>query len=173
MSLSNNNNLSQSDQLGAFSPDNDYEMNSTLDNDERDNSSEVIQISLLEEKLKVTRNKQKVGEIVVRKQVETKLIQIPIRREKLIIERVGKNPEHLSEVITNQEKVNGFEYNELENTNRLHVVKSAYLNVTTAQELLDAIAHLASANNAKVSIEIMTNDANIQQQHQDICDRFN
>lgn len=188
MSFSNSNNLSQANDLKSQSSDlaqqyNDSEMNSTSDNIdsfpqlgqgtlEQDNSSEVIQISLLEEKLQITRHKQKVGEIIVRKQIETKLIEIPIRREKLIIERVGENPQQLTEIVTNEEKVNGFKYNELENTNRLHAVKSAYLNVTTAQELLEAIAHLADADNAKVSIEIMTNDADIQQQHRDICDRF-
>lgn len=59
---------------------------------------------LLEEKLTVKRYRRKVGEIVVRKQIETRIVQIPIRSEKLIVERVGTNPEVLSEVDLGSER---------------------------------------------------------------------
>lgn len=72
------------------------------------NSPESYQISLLEEKLQVAHRKQKVGEVVIRKQVETRMINIPIRREKLIVERIGENPEQLTEVVVAEETVNGF-----------------------------------------------------------------
>jgi len=51
-------------------------------------------------------------------------------------------------------------------------VKSAYLNLETAQKLLDAISQLASVENARICLEIVTDDANTQQQHQNICDRI-
>ena len=59
---------------------------------------ENYDISLLEEKLVVKRQKHKLGEVVVRKEVETQTIHIPIRREKLIVEKVGVTTEHLTEV---------------------------------------------------------------------------
>ncbi|MCC0176829.1 DUF2382 domain-containing protein [Waterburya agarophytonicola K14] len=152
---------------------NDYKVNSNLDHAKKYNdTSGLTKISLLEEKLQVTRRKQKVGEVIVRKEVETRIIKIPIRREKLVIERVGINPEKITEVIVNQEKVNGFKYDEIDDTNSLHLVRSKYLDLQTAQDLLDAIASLSAANNAKIRLEIVTNSAESQQQHQDVCDRF-
>ena len=136
-------------------------------------SEEVYQVSLLEEKLQIARQKYKVGEVVVRKKVETKMIQIPIRRESLIIEKSGNNPEQLGEVVIGEEKVNGFKYKELNNTtNNLYTTKSNYLDITTAQELLEAIANLVSGANSRVRLEIVTNYADYQLEHQDICDRY-
>ncbi len=43
-------------------------------------------IRLLGERLVVERSKRKIGEVIIRKEVETRMIQIPVRREKLIIE---------------------------------------------------------------------------------------
>lgn len=53
---------------------------------------DIPTIRLLEERLNVKINQRKVGEVVVRKVVETEVVEIPIRREKLVIEQVG--PEH-------------------------------------------------------------------------------
>ncbi len=141
-------------------------------NQQPSNSSETYQIPLLEEKLRVTRRQQKAGEVVVRKQVETRIVKVPIRREKIIVERIGKNPERLTEVIIGEGKVNGFKYEELNNGDRLHITKSHFLEVQTAQELLEAIAHLSSAANARVRLEIVTNCCEHQIEHQNICDRY-
>ncbi|MGF1588739.1 MAG: DUF2382 domain-containing protein [Pleurocapsa sp.] len=135
-------------------------------------SSEIKQITLLEEKLQVKRRKRKVGEVIVRKQVETRMVQIPLRRETLIVERTGSNPERLTEVVISENQVNGFKYGELDNQAQLSVSRSSYLSLQTAQELLEAIAHLASANNAKIRVEIVTDSSQAQIEHQNICDRY-
>ncbi len=128
---------------------------------------------MLEEKLQVTRHKQKIGEVIVRKQIETKLVQIPIRREKLIIERVGKNTERLTEVVINDEKVNGFGYDEIESDNhQLYTIVSKHIDLEKAQSLLADIAHSSSTNNPKIRIEIITNNSEVKQKYQDICDRY-
>jgi Domain of unknown function (DUF2382) len=129
-------------------------------------------ISLLEEKLRVNRSKQKIGEVVVRKQVETRIVKIPIRREKLIVERIGRNPERLTEVVVTEDKINGFKYEELQNTDGLHITKSHFLDVQTARELLEAVAHLSSVGNARVRVEIVTNCLEHQIEHQGLCDRY-
>ena len=151
----------------------DYEMNPTNDRKNQQSAdSEVEQIPLFEEKLLVTRHQQKVGEVIVRKQVETLMIQLPIRREKLIVERIGKNSELLTEVVLKEDQVNGFNYEELGNNDSLHITKSQYLELQTARELLEAIAHLTTACNAKVRLEIVTNCLEYQVEHQNICDRY-
>jgi len=64
-------------------------------------SADVTQaevIPLKEERLVVDKKKQKLGEVVVRKEVETEYIQVPVQREKLIVEQVGEEPKQLAEI---------------------------------------------------------------------------
>lgn len=51
---------------------------------------EEATIPLKAERLVIERERKKVGEVVVRKEVETEYIQVPVKREKLIIEQVGE-----------------------------------------------------------------------------------
>ncbi len=59
----------------------------------------VSNIPLREERLVVNRHKRKVGEVVVRKEIETRIIEVPIRREKLIVEQVSPEYKKLAEII--------------------------------------------------------------------------
>lgn len=56
-------------------------------------------IRLLGERVVVERKKRKVGEVIVRKQIETRMVQVPVRYEKLIVEQVGAEPKQLAEII--------------------------------------------------------------------------
>ncbi|WAL62700.1 DUF2382 domain-containing protein [Thermocoleostomius sinensis] len=56
------------------------------------------QIQLLEERLRVNLRKRKVGEIVLRKEIETQIVEIPIRRERLIVEQVGSDHRQLASI---------------------------------------------------------------------------
>ena len=147
------------------------ELNLQVDNRDLD-SSEIYQTSLLEERLKVNRRNQKIGEVVVRKEVETRIVKVPVKREKLIVERIGKNPERLTEVVIGEGKVNGFKYEEFDKSDTLHITKSHFIELQKAQDLLKAIASLSSANNSKIRLEIITNCSESQIKHQSICDRF-
>jgi hypothetical protein len=60
--------------------------------------TEATTIPLLEERLRVKYQRRKVGEVIVRKQIETRMVSVPIRHEKLIIEQVGDIPKQLAEV---------------------------------------------------------------------------
>ncbi|WP_197064777.1 DUF2382 domain-containing protein [Leptolyngbya sp. KIOST-1] len=46
-------------------------------------------VHLVEERLVVNRRRVKVGEVSVRRVVETEVVEVPIRREKLVVETVG------------------------------------------------------------------------------------
>lgn len=133
---------------------------------------ESLQITLLEEKLKVNRRKRKVGEVVVRKKIETRTIQIPVRQEKLIVERVGENPEQIAEVVIGESKFNGLDPVELLENDTLHITRSDFLTIETAQQLLQALAGLSSANNAKIRLEIVSTSEGEQIEYQNICDRY-
>lgn len=132
---------------------------------------ESVQISLLEEKLTVNRHKRKVGEVVVRKKIETRMIQVPIRQEKLIVERIGEGSEQIAEVVIGETKINGFEAVDLVEDD-LHITQSNYLDLKTARQLLQAIAGLSSATNAKIRLEIVNNSSQEQIESQSICDRY-
>lgn len=55
-------------------------------------------IRLIEERLVVNRSKRKIGEVIVRKEIETRIIQVPVRYEKLIIEQVSPERKQLVEI---------------------------------------------------------------------------
>lgn len=63
-------------------------------------------IQLLEERLVVNRKRNKVGEISVRKVIETEMVQVPVRREKLVIEKIGES-EPLVEVGLGETRITG------------------------------------------------------------------
>lgn len=132
-------------------------------------SPEDLKISLLEEKLQVARQRKKIGEVVIRKKVETRMVRVPIRREKLIVERIGENPELLTEVIIGESKLSDYEESDESNINLSH---SNFLTISTAQELLQAINHLSTATNARVRLEIITDDSTDRDELQNICDRY-
>ena len=132
-------------------------------------SSEDLKISLLEEKLQVARQRKKVGEVVIRKKVETRMVRVSIRREKLIVERIGENPELLTEVIIGESKLNNYEESDRSNIN---LSQSNFLTISTAKELLEAIGHLSTATNARVRLEIITDDSADRDELQNICDRY-
>ncbi|MEO1069729.1 MAG: DUF2382 domain-containing protein [Cyanobacteria bacterium J06638_6] len=63
-------------------------------------------IPLIAEKLTVHRQRRKVGEVVVRKLVETDWVQVPVYREKLVVTQVGQS-EPLAVVSLGESRVMG------------------------------------------------------------------
>ncbi|MCU0525523.1 MAG: YsnF/AvaK domain-containing protein [Elainella sp. Prado103] len=55
-------------------------------------------IPLLEERLIVRKQRHKMGEVIVRKVVETQIIQVPIRRERLVIEQISPEYRELASI---------------------------------------------------------------------------
>lgn len=72
-----------------------------------DAREEVLQ--LLEERVVVDRSKRKVGEVIVRKEVETYMVQVPVRRERLIVEQVGAPNKQLASIDLSQGEISGLE----------------------------------------------------------------
>jgi hypothetical protein len=61
-------------------------------------SETAAQIPLIEERLLVDRHLQKVGEVVVRKEVTTRIIEVPVRRERVIVEQISPTYQQLASV---------------------------------------------------------------------------
>jgi len=69
-------------------------------------------IRLLGERVVVDRSKHKVGEVIVRKVIETRMVQVPVRHEKLIVEQVSPERKQLAEIDLGQEEFSGVELSE-------------------------------------------------------------
>ncbi|WP_373540953.1 YsnF/AvaK domain-containing protein [Chamaesiphon sp.] len=145
--------------------------------------------SLLEERLIVNLNKRKSGEIVVRKEIETQTIQVelPVRREKLIVEQVS--PEYkllaqidlgaasladlaIADVPSSLGNGNASTPTTLVNRRSQPTVSGQIGSLTAASNLLNEIADLPAADWETVRIEIVLKDAKHQDRYQALFDRY-
>ena len=72
-------------------------------------------VRLVEERLVVNRSKRKIGEVIVRKEIETRIIQVPVRYEKLIVEQISPERKQLVEINLGQAEGGGIELTEVTN----------------------------------------------------------
>lgn len=119
-------------------------------------------IRLLEERLIVNRSKRKAGEIVVRKVVETRMVEVPVRREKLIVEQVGSEARQLAEVDISSGEIAGIELNGTAISPSHPIVQGEFTSLKTASQLLDAIAKTVRHRCKQVNVELLIEDRGIQ-----------
>ena len=134
--------------------------------DARAAASEVVQeetIRLLEERLAVEHNRHKVGEVIVRKEIETRIIEVPVRREKLIVEQISPDYRQLAEIDLGQGALDGVELKNYQlngsqiSSNHLTVI-GEFDSPKTVAWLLDSIAHQSHPSCKKIRIEIEVED---------------
>jgi Domain of unknown function (DUF2382) len=151
-------------------------------------SEEVI--PLLEERLMVNLIRRKVGEVVVRKEIETHILQmqVPIRREKLIVEQVLPEYKRLAEVdlgqVVSADRAVAASPDDLgiaqieQHLQSLSLRQDSHPKVygqtnspQVASDLLDMIAHMPSHNCEAIKIEIVLKDSMNQDTYQALFDR--
>ena len=145
-------------------------------------------IRLLGERVVVERSKRKVGEVIVRKEIETRMVQVPVRRERLIVEQVSPERKQLAEIDLGQEEVTGIYLTEgelaaidmPENINpdpktasldNQLTVRGEFNSPKIASLLLNAIALERRHGCKKVRVEIVVEDAERQKTYQQWVDR--
>lgn len=128
-------------------------------------------IPLLEEQLVVNRGKQKVGEIVIRKEIETRVVEVPVRREKLIVEQVGKEPKQLAEIDLGKGTVTGVPDRVPTSSPIMTTVKGEFVSPKAASDLLAAIALQEDHDCIKVRLELVLDNPKRQQMYQTMFDR--
>ncbi|MEW5856743.1 MAG: DUF2382 domain-containing protein [Cyanobacteriota bacterium] len=142
--------------------------------------SEVVEqeiFRLLEERLIVDNNKHKVGEVIVRKEIETRMVEVPVRREILIVEQVSPEHKQLAEIDLGQGEIPGLElleaasFDAKSTTDTQLTVTGEFDSPRTASRILDAIAHQRRHGCAKVRVEIILEDAEHQATYQEWFDR--
>jgi len=158
-----------------------------VDNHSFPESDDVIEVAeeeivrLLEERLIVNRSKWKVGEVVVRKEVETQIVQVPIHREKLIIEQVSPQTRQIAEIDLGQEDVSGVELTKTPRSDALppsvpsadspYTVVGEFFSPKAASHLLEAIALQKYHGCAKVRVELVVDNPELQEAYQTMFDR--
>lgn len=110
-------------------------------------------IQLLDERLVIERRKRKVGEVVIRKEIETQIVEVPIHREKLIVEQVSPEYEQLAVVELGQPQVRELS---LDETHPLPTTVSGHFtSVSAAIDFLQAIAaESGSAQPIQMRVEV-------------------
>jgi hypothetical protein len=165
-----------------------------------DSTSNILtqeSFSLLEERLRVELTEHKIGEIVIRKEIETQLVQVPVRREKLIIEQVSPAYKLLAEIdlgkpnysngtivnpisgnvmSANSDESSSIEFESpsknLERRMTPPTVYGSTDSLKAASELLNAIASLPRHDCGTIRIEIALKDAKHQASYQALVDRY-
>lgn len=128
-------------------------------------------IRLLEERLIVDRNKRKVGEIIVRKVVETRTVEVPVRREKLIVEQISPEHKQLVEIDLGQGEITGVELAHAASLDGRSTVSGEFTSLRAATLLLDTIARQQRHGCKKVRVELDLEDSNHQATYQEWFDR--
>ncbi|MBD2691308.1 DUF2382 domain-containing protein [Anabaena catenula] len=133
-------------------------------------------ISLLEEKLVVNNRKQKVGEVIIRKEIETYMIQVPVRREKLIIEQVSPEHKQLAEIDLSQGEISGVELTigeipQFTSFDSNFMVSGELSSPKIASLLLNAIALEQNHGCQKIKLAIILENESQQQKYQEWFNR--
>jgi stress response protein YsnF/sporulation protein YlmC with PRC-barrel domain len=146
------------------------EMEDSLSSNERDIVEEEV-IRLLAERVIVDTNKRKVGEVVVRKQVETRMVEVPVRYEKLIVEQVGSENKPLAEIVLGTGEVTGVDLTQntiSQERSRSHpTVSGEFKSPKSASLFLNAIALQRDSGCAKVRVELVLENPELEKTYQE------
>ncbi|WP_322701286.1 YsnF/AvaK domain-containing protein [Nostoc sp. DedQUE08] len=132
-------------------------------------------IRLIEERLVVESSKRKVGEVIVRKVIETRIVQVPVRREKLIVEQISPEHKQLAEIDLGQGEISSVDLTEVERLEVTHdnglTVSGEFSSPKIANLLLNAIALERNNGCKQVRVTIAVEDESHQKKYQEWFDR--
>jgi stress response protein YsnF/sporulation protein YlmC with PRC-barrel domain len=133
-------------------------------------------IRLLEERLVVGSKKRKVGDVIVRKEIETRMIQVPVQREKLIVEQVTPEHKRLAEIDLGQGEISCIELTEgksrrITNFDSGLTVSGEFNSPKIASLLLNAIALETNHGCQQVKVAVFVEDESLQKKYQEWFDR--
>ncbi|MEG4321393.1 MULTISPECIES: DUF2382 domain-containing protein [unclassified Microcoleus] len=143
--------------------------NEHLETDEDEEDLDIVDrevIRLLEERLVINRSKRKVGEVIVRKEIETRMVQVPIQWEKLIVEQVGDDPKVLAEIDLGEGNITGIDLTEIKSDRQEPTVKAEFTSVQKASKILNAIASQPRHGCVKVRLELVLEDKQLEETYQ-------
>ncbi|HEY9302622.1 MAG TPA: DUF2382 domain-containing protein [Phormidium sp.] len=140
-----------------------------LETEEDEENFDIVDqevIRLLEERLVINRSKRKVGEVIVRKEIETRMVQVPIQWEKLIVEQVGDDPKVLAEIDLGEGSITGIDLTEIKSDRQEPTVKAEFTSVQKASKILNSIASQPRHGCVKVRLEIVLENKQLEDTYQ-------
>ncbi|MEG4969975.1 DUF2382 domain-containing protein [Microcoleus sp. B6-A1] len=140
-----------------------------LETDQDEENLDIVDqevIRLLEERLVINRSKRKVGEVIVRKEIETRMVQVPIQWEKLIVEQVGDDPKVLAEIDLGEGSITGIDLTEIKTDREEPTVKAEFTSVQKASKILNSIASQPRHGCVKVRLELVLEDKQLEDTYQ-------
>nr|ADN16157.1 Domain of unknown function DUF2382-like protein [Gloeothece verrucosa PCC 7822] len=146
--------------------------NNALNPDAEAREVEEYQIELLEERLKIDRHRRKVGEVVIRKEIEIKTVEIPVRLEKLIIEQVGTETQRLAEVDLSRETITGDDLFKTTPTTAATTVEGTFSSLEQAIEILAIIARQPPHGCQSVQVKLLLEDGKFQESYQIMFQKY-
>lgn len=155
----------------VITPDENLDKNGKSENI----ASEEI-VKLLGERLIIDRSKRKIGEVIVRKEVEIQMVQVPVRREKLIVEQVTPEHKQLAEIDLGQQEISGVELrasesSQIDGFETGITVTGVFHSPKIASLLLNAIALERNHGCHLVQVTISVENEQQQQKYQQWFDR--
>jgi hypothetical protein len=129
-------------------------------------------IRLLEERLLIDYQRCRVGEVIVRKKIETRMVQVPIRHEKLIVEQVSPKHEQLAEIDLGQGDLSSVELTDgVGSCNSSLTVSGVFSSPKIASLLLNGIALEGNHGCQQIQVTVLVTDESQQQKYQEWFDR--
>ncbi|MCV3212174.1 YsnF/AvaK domain-containing protein [Plectonema radiosum NIES-515] len=133
-------------------------------------------IRLLGERLIVDSTKRKIGEVIVRKEIETRMVQVPVRREKLIVEQISPEHKQLAEIDLGLTEISGIDFAENQRPEFASLkgsltVSGDFSSPKIASLLLNAIALERNHKCKQVRVTIVVEDESTQKKYQEWFDR--
>jgi stress response protein YsnF len=132
---------------------------------------EEEKVRLLEERLVIDRKKRKVGEVIVRKEIETRIVEVPVRREKLIVEQISPERKQLASFALGQPEPDGVELAEASSP-VFSEVSGEFTSAKAASQFLDAIANRPESSYQKIEIRIILENPELQEIYQQWLDHY-
>jgi sporulation protein YlmC with PRC-barrel domain len=143
------------------------------------NLEDVVQediIRLLGERLIVDSTKRKIGEVIVRKEIETRMVQVPVRREKLIVEQISPEHKQLAEIDLGLTEISSIDLAENQRSEFASLdgsltVTGDFSSPKIASLLLNAIALERNHKCKQVRVTIVVEDESTQNKYQEWFER--
>lgn len=129
-------------------------------------------VRLLEERLVVDRKKRKVGEVIVRKEIETHMVEVPVRREKLIVEQVSPERKQLASFAVGQSPIDGVEFAEDFTSSTQSTVSGEFTSAKAASQFLQAIASQPAPGLQRIQLSIVVENADLQRVYQQWMEHY-
>ncbi len=158
--------ISEPAQIDTTQPIQDILNASTLDS----GVLEEENIRLLAERLIVSRSKRKVGEVIIRKEIETRMVQVPVKYEKLIVEQVSPEHKQLAEIELGQREIEGVELTGT-SLGEGFTVAGDFNSPKIASLVLNAIALERTHGCKKIRVEILVENVERQKMYQEWFER--